>query len=111
MATTGLQKYLRVFPILGLLFYYLGGLIASLEAVDLLMFISWLVVFSLVELIGLFLRRKELLILGPLLLMYFSLGPIMAVFGAVFGLIALGGLIMASAFIFHVLTIYVWIKN
>lgn len=111
MSTNGWDKYLRVFPILGLLFYYFGGLMAGLEAADMAMFLAWLIVFSLVELIGLLMKRKELLILGALLLILFSIGPILAISGGIFRLIALGGIVMAFAITFHLLTIYVWIKQ
>ena len=109
------SKYLRVFPILSLLFYYIGALITSLEVADIVPFLIQIVLFSAFLLIGLVFMRKEAVILGALLLMLGSLGPIVAYLLSMgstpIGPGVAGGAVMAFAFIFHIMTIVVWIRK
>ncbi|TFF84403.1 hypothetical protein EU524_01135 [Candidatus Thorarchaeota archaeon] len=113
-SASDIRKYLRVFPILGLLFYYIGGLIASLGAADLVLFLVQVILLSAVLLLGLGLMRKEIVIAGALILVLFSIGlpAYLLVMGTLsLGAGTLGQGIMVFAVVFHMLTVWVWSKE
>lgn len=108
------SKYLRVFPIFSLILYYLGGLIMSIDpSMQTEIFLLQIIFFSLVLLVGLGLRNKFAIIVGSVLIMLGSLGPLMFLLQS-FGIISmtvLGGVLIAIAFVFHILTILAWSKQ
>ena len=72
---TNPNKYRRALPILGLLFYYLGGLIVSLDVNENIVFMLQIVLFSVILFIGLVLTNKIAIILGAILVIVGALGP------------------------------------
>ncbi len=110
----GLKKYLRVFPIFGLLFYYIGGLVTSLDVSESTVFIIQTVAFSIVLLVGLFILDIRLVIVGAFLAL---IGTAWSVFYLIqslsqglIGFRAVGGAFNIVADFFFVLTVYTWIK-
>ncbi|TFG10228.1 hypothetical protein EU538_02570 [Candidatus Thorarchaeota archaeon] len=116
MASTSksLEKYLRVFPIFGLLFYYIGGLITSLDVSDSIVYIVQVVVFSIVLLFGLFLLDWRVVILGSVLALIGTAGSLVSLIqglvGNTLGLSMVGGAFSIVADVFFLLTIYTWMK-
>lgn len=108
-----LEPFLRVFPILGLLFYYTGGLIVSLEVTAMEVFALQLVLFSLVLLAGVYLRHKYVVILGEILVMLASSGSIMEFYTSLnsWTTATLGGALVLFAFVFHIAAIYTWLSE
>jgi hypothetical protein len=108
-----LEPFLRVLPILGLLFYYTGGFIVGLEVAAMEVFVFQLVLFSLVLLVGVYLIHKYLVILGEVLVMLASSGPIMEFYTSLSSWTAatLGGALVLFAFVFHIAAIYAWLSE
>lgn len=109
-----LQKYLRVFPIFGLLFYYIGGLITSLDISESTVFIIQIVAFSIVLLVGLFILDGRLVIAGAFLAL---IGTAWSVFYLIqslsqglIGFPTVGGAFSIVADFFFVLTVYTWVE-
>jgi len=70
------SKYRPVYPIIGLLLYYLGSLIASLDVANAVIFIVQIVAFSIILIIGLVIMKKEVIILCEVLAIVGSAGPV-----------------------------------
>ncbi len=114
LAQDGTARFLRVAPIFGLMIYYLGGLITSLDVENVAIFLLIFVLLSVPLVIGIVIRHKVIVLLGALFVMIASAGPIMEFIltlgeGAIsFSL--LGGILIIVAMIFHIITIYLWVK-
>lgn len=110
--TNGHSKYRRAIPIFGLLFYYLGALIASLDVQDNVQFLIVIAALSIILIIGLqWPMNKWIVILGEILLIVGSLGPIAELTLSLLGYGALGGAVMLLAIIFHLIGISIWLKE
>ncbi len=109
------SKFLRVYPILGLMLYYLGGLIQSLDMPSSEIFLILLIGFSLVELIALGLKHRKLMLIGSIAIIIGSAGPItyfvQELLNLSFTMAFLGGAIVSLAIIFHILTFWVWFNK
>jgi hypothetical protein len=116
ISTSNASKYTRVFPIIGLLLYYLGGLITSLDVGNAMIFIVQIIAFSIILIIGLAIVKKEVIILGEILAILGSAGPIAEFLlsilsGGVLSFGALGGGIVLVSDIFFILGILIWFKK
>ncbi len=112
----GLHKYRRVVPIFGLLFYYIGSLIVSLEVANSVTFLIQIAIFSIVLIVGLqWPMNKWAVILGAILVMVGSAGPlaefIISIQSSSIGFGTLGGLIVLIGVIFQAFAIIIWLKE
>ncbi|MGQ4911060.1 MAG: hypothetical protein ACP6KW_02735 [Candidatus Thorarchaeota archaeon] len=109
------NKYLYVIPVIGLLLFYGGGLILSLEINPMFVFIGELVLFSAIKIVGLVQNRRMAVVIGALLLIVCSAGPVslflFSLSGGTFGLAEIGAGIMTFAIIFHILTMIIWYNS
>ncbi|TFF95697.1 hypothetical protein EU546_02800 [Candidatus Thorarchaeota archaeon] len=113
--SNGLKKYLRVFPIFGLLFYYVGGLITSLDVSDSIVYIVQIVAFSILLFAGLYLLDKRVMIVGAVVALVGTAGSVFFMLQnlgeATLGLGAVGGAFSLIADLFFLLTIYAWARQ
>ncbi|MBN2228548.1 MAG: hypothetical protein JW779_03070 [Candidatus Thorarchaeota archaeon] len=114
-STSSFNKYRRVFPIFGILLFYLGGLIISLEVANATIFLVQIAAFPIILIIGLAIIKREVILLGEVLIIIGSVGPLAEFYlsingGELLGYGAIGGSLVAVAFFFHLLGIYAWMK-
>jgi hypothetical protein len=114
--STSKNKYRRVYPIVGLLLYYLGSLIASLEVADAMIFLLQTLAFSIILIIGLAIMKREVIILGEVLAILGSAGLVAQFYLVLigertFGLGAIGGAIILVSIFFMILGILTWSKK
>jgi len=112
----GPHKYQRVIPIIGLLFYYLGNLIVSLDVADNIVFLIQIAIFSVILLVGLQIPPNKIaVILGAILVIVGSLGPIvnliLSIQNGIVGFGVLGGILVIIGVIFQIGTIVLWLKE
>ncbi|TFG34439.1 hypothetical protein EU527_03230 [Candidatus Thorarchaeota archaeon] len=110
------NKYRRVFPIFGLLLYYLGALITSLDVQENLVFLIQILVLSVLLVIGLLWQQsKWIVILGEVLVIIGSIGPVaelvLSVMDSVTSFGTFGGAIMLAGIILHIIGIMIWLKE
>ena len=115
-ANLGPHKYRRVIPIIGLLFYYLGCLIVSLEVVENIVFLLQIAIFSVILLAGLqYPQNKIAIIIGAILVIVGSLGPIanliLSIQDGIIGFGVLGGSLVLVGVFFQLVTIILWLKE
>ena len=118
-ATAGPHEYRRVFPIIGLLVYYLGCLIVSLDIFEVdesLVFLSQIALFSVILFAGLqWPPNKIAVLVGAILVIIASLGPIvnfiLSVQDGIIGYGVLGGSLVLVGVIFQLGTIIIWLKE
>ena len=95
--------------------YYLGGLIQSLDMPSAEIFLALLIGFSLIELIALGLKHRELMLLGAILIILGSAGSVtyfvQELLNLAFSMTFLGGMIVAIGIVFQLLTLWVWFNN
>jgi membrane associated rhomboid family serine protease len=111
-----IHKYRRVIPIIGLLFFYLGGLIVSLDVANNLVFLLQLWIFSVILVVSLqWPVNKAAVILGALIEIFGSLGPVVNLFlsiqNGVLGFSVLGGSLILFSIILQFGTIFIWMKE
>lgn len=110
-----MSRYRLVFPIIGLAFFYIGKVLLSLASLlppeyVLLDIAMW----SLLSLIGLALRDREVIMVGSALLILGSGPPIYfraLSASAYVGLSILGTALMMIGNLFQILTIIAWFKE
>lgn len=95
--------------------YYLGGLIQSLEMPASEIFLIQLIAFSLLELIALGLKHREIMLLGAIVIIVGSIGPvayfIQEISTLAINMAVLGGALVAFSILFHILTFWVWFRE
>ncbi|NWF95824.1 MAG: hypothetical protein HXY34_06745 [Candidatus Thorarchaeota archaeon] len=102
-----LSKYLRVIPIFGLFFYYMGNLVLAMSVSSPEVYLLLMAALSVPLLVGLFMRNRVLVIVGCILALLQGAGPIASlVFNA-----AAGGLLVLTGDVLFVVTIVIWAKN
>ena len=116
VSSDGPHKYRRVMPIIGLLFYYLGSLLVSLEVTNNVVFLLQIVIFSIILLVGLqWPMNKWAVILGASLVIVGSAGPIVEFFlsiqGGIIGFSVLGGGLVLIGVFLQIVTIVIWLKE
>ncbi len=114
VTSDGLQKFLRVFPIFGLLFYYIGGLITSLDVSESTVFIIQIVGFSIILLIGLFVLDSRLVIVGVVLAVMGTAWSIhyliQSLSQGLIGFSTVGGGFSIVADFFFAMSLYTWFR-
>jgi hypothetical protein len=113
ITAAGSNKYVRVLPVIGLLLYYIGHLIVSLDVANAEIYLLQIVLFSIVLIIGLIIMKKEILLFGEIIAILGSVGAIVLFFESLFegGLAAFGsGIVFVSA-AFLLLSIYALLKK
>ena len=110
------HNYRRVFPIIGLLFYYLGCLIVSLDIADNIAFLLQIVIFSVILFAGLqWPPNKIAIIVGAALVIVVSLGPIanfiLSIQAGTIGFGVLGGSLVLVGVILQLGAIIIWLKE
>lgn len=117
-ATPGPHKYRRVFPIIGLLLYYLGCLIISLDldAEGSIVFLAQIGLFSVILIAGLqWPPNKIAVILGAGIVILGSIGPLanllLSIQNGIVGFGLVGGILVLIGVIFQVGAIVIWLKE
>ncbi|MBD3404549.1 MAG: hypothetical protein GF411_00260 [Candidatus Lokiarchaeota archaeon] len=109
------KDMLRVIPIFGLLLYYIGGLIVSLDVSNNIIFVLQLVVFSVLLVIGLFVRHKIAILLGSVLAIVGTAGAvaqlILTLIDGVIGASTLGGIIVLIADALFIISLFIWSRE
>ncbi|MDF1539952.1 MAG: hypothetical protein P1Q69_13730, partial [Candidatus Thorarchaeota archaeon] len=73
-----------------------------------------IILFSVLSLIGLGLRYRELMMIGSIILIIGSVGPVVyfvSSIPALIGMTILGGALITLAILFHLLTFIAWYRN
>ena len=115
----GPNKYRRVIPIIGLLFYYLGNLIVSFEiedTVESIVFLSQIAIFSVILFAGLQSPpNKVAIILGAIFVIIGSVGAIahlvFSILNGVFGFGILGGSLVLIGVLLQFAAILIWVRE
>ncbi|TXT55336.1 MAG: membrane protein of unknown function [Candidatus Thorarchaeota archaeon] len=115
IGSTKLTDLLRVIPIFGLLLYYIGGLIVSLDVSNNIVFVLQVVLFSLLLVVGLFIYHRIAVMIGSVLAIIGTAGPIaqllLTLLDGWVGASALGGILVLIADILFVITLFAWAKQ